>query len=204
MSEKYPIANIGRLRMGNDGPGIRTLVVVNGCPLRCKYCINPFTWDGSRTPQMLTASELYDKIIIDRPYILATNGGITFGGGEPLLYPGLISEIRKICEPEMTIYVETSLNVLWHNIEEVTDIVDCFYVDIKSLSEQAYKDYAGGDLNQALNNLKMLIERRGADKVVVRVPEIPGFVNKQKQEEAKNILKDMGAKRINIFKYRKI
>ena len=204
MSEKYPIASIGRLRMGNDGPGIRTLVVVNGCPLRCKYCINPFTWDGSRTPQMLTASELYDKIIIDRPYILATNGGITFGGGEPLLYPGMISEIRKICEPEMTIFVETSLNVIWRNVEEVTDIVDCFYVDIKSLSEQAYKDYTGGDLNQALNNLKKLIERRGTDKVVVRVPEIPEFVNKRKQNEAKTILEDMGVKRINFFKYRKI
>ncbi len=203
MSEKYPIASIGRLRMGNDGPGIRTLVAVSGCPLRCKYCINPYTWDGSRTPKMMTASELYDKIIIDRPYILATNGGITFGGGEPLLYPGLIGEIRNICEPEMTIYVETSFNIPWQNIESVIEIIDCFYVDIKSVDYQVYKDYTGGDLKLALDNLKRIIESRGADKVVVRVPEIPGFVDKKKQKEAKAILEDIGVKKFNIFKYHK-
>ena len=203
MSEKYPIASIGRLRMGNDGPGIRTLVAVSGCPLRCKYCINPYTWDGSRIPQMMTASELYDKIIIDRPYILATNGGITFGGGEPLLHSGLIGEIRNICEPEMTIYVETSFNIPWQNIESVVEIVDCFYVDIKSVDYQVYKDYTGGDLKLALDNLKRMIESRGADKVVVRVPEIPGCVDKKKQKEAKAILEDVGVKKFNIFKYHK-
>lgn len=204
MSIRYPVAGIGRLRMGNDGPGIRTLVIMNGCPLRCKYCINPFTWDGSKHPKMLSATELYEKIIIDRLYILATNGGITFGGGEPLLYPELVKEIRSICEPEMTIYLETSLNVEWENIKSVIDSVDCFYVDIKSMDGQIYKDYTEGNLDVSVTNLKKLIAAKGAEHIVVRIPEIPGFVSKEKQRQAKEILCDMGVIKFNLFKYETI
>ena len=201
MSITYPIAGIGRLRMGNDGPGIRTLVIMNGCPLKCKYCINPFTWNGTKNPSMLSAAELYEKIIIDRLYILATNGGITFGGGEPLLYPGLVKEIRTICEPEMTIYLETSLNVEWENIKSVIDYVDCFYIDIKSMDNRIYKNYTGGRLDVALNNLEKLISAKGAEHIVVRIPEIPGFVNEEKQRQSKEILSSIGVKRFNLFKY---
>lgn len=198
---KYPVVNLGRLRMGNDGPGIRTLIVVHGCPLRCKYCINPFTWDGSRIPKMMTAEELYGKIAIDRPYILATNGGLTFGGGEPLLYPELIYEMRTICEPEMTFYVETSLNVEWKNVETVAEYIDCFYVDIKCMDPDIYKNYTSRELMPVIDNLKKLIEVKGADSIVVRVPEIPGLVNPEQQSKAKAELYKLGVKRFNLFKY---
>ncbi len=198
---KYPITNLGRLRMSNDGPGIRTLIVVHGCPLRCKYCINPFTWDESRKPKMMTAAELYGKIAIDRPYILATNGGLTFGGGEPLLYPELINEIRDICEPEMTFYVETSFNVEWDNIKSVADLVDCFYVDIKSSDPVVYREYTGGELKPVQDNIKKYVELKGPDSIVVRIPEIPGFIDKEKQAESKRLLSEMGIKRFNLFKY---
>lgn len=79
MKNKYSVSYIGRLRMGTDGKGIRTLIIFQQCPLRCRYCINSFTWDGSEEPEMMSAEELYESILIDRPYLLATNGGITLG-----------------------------------------------------------------------------------------------------------------------------
>lgn len=198
---KYPVTNIDRLRMGNDGPGIRTLIVVHGCPLRCKYCINPFTWDGSEKTKMMTAAEIYGKLVIDRPYIMATNGGLTFGGGEPLLYPELINEMRTICEPEMTFYVETSFNVEWDSIRSVTDVVDCFYVDIKSMDLDVYKEYTGGDIVPVIENIRKYIEIKGSDSIIVRIPEIPGFVDAEQQNKAKAELSELGVKRFNLFKY---
>ena len=199
--EEYPISSIGRLRMGNDGPGIRTLIVLYGCPLRCRYCINPYTWDNSHKPKMMTAGELYDSIVIDRPYILATNGGITFGGGEPLLYPGLINEMRALCEPEMSFYAETSFNDEWESIEAVAGSVDCFYVDVKSVDPDVYKDYTGGELEPVLENIRRYVELKNPDSIIVRIPEIPGMVDKEKQKQAKKILSEMGVTRFNLFKY---
>lgn len=202
MNVQYPISGISRLRIQSDGDGIRTLILVSGCNLRCKYCINPFTWDGSEQPQMLTVSEIYNRICIDRPYILATNGGITFGGGEPLLYPNLISEIRHICEQEMTVYVETSLNVPLKNIETTAEDVDKYYIDIKITDAESYRKYTGGSLATAIDNLKRLIEIKPTNSVVVRIPQIPGFVDEDKQTDAKETLKSIGVEQFDLFRYR--
>jgi pyruvate formate lyase activating enzyme len=187
--------------MGIDGNGIRTLVLLMGCPLKCKYCVNPFSWGNPEEAEMMTAEEVYSKICIDRPYLLATNGGITFGGGEPLLYPGLINEIRGICEPEMTINLETALHVPWDNVESVVETIDTYYVDIKTLEPQIYKGYTGQELEPALENLKKLIEIAPKDSVIVRVPQIPGFVDKAKQLETKRKLAEIGVTKFDLFKY---
>ena len=201
---KYPITNISRLRMGIDGKGIRTLILLSGCPLRCKYCINPTTWNGEEQPRMMTSEALYKRICIDRPYILASGGGLTFGGGEPMEYPALINEIRAICEPEMTINVETSLNVEWSKIEEALDAISLFYVDIKAADPEIYRRYTGGELEPVMENLKKLLERKAPEEIVVRIPRIEGFTDREQQEEAKHILQEMGIRRVNLFDYRVI
>ncbi len=157
---RYPICAISRMRIGTDGQGVRTLVAMKGCPLRCKYCINKFTWDDSVEPKLLTAEELYSKIRRDITYMRATNGGITFGGGEPLLYPELIKEFRDICGEDISIFVETSLNVPWESVATVIDIVDKFIIDIKTMDEETYKEYTGYDCNNVVSNMKKLIENR--------------------------------------------
>ena len=77
--------SINRHRITTDGDGITTLVTFYGCPLRCKYCLNPvcFAPDTPRTD--LTPDELYRMVMIDDLYFIASGGGVTFGGGEPLL-----------------------------------------------------------------------------------------------------------------------
>ena len=68
-----PIIAMSRHRIAIDGAGIRTLIVTTGCPLRCAFCINPFTWDGTKKPKKYTVSQLHDRVVKDRLYFLATN-----------------------------------------------------------------------------------------------------------------------------------
>ena len=202
MCGRYPVSHIERLRIGIDGKGIRTLILFQQCPLRCKYCINPFTWDGTEEPKMLTVEEIYKQILIDRPYILATNGGVTFGGGEPLLQSKAIKEFAEINTEDFSINVETSLNVPRENIEEIVDIVDMYYVDLKSSDAKIYEEYTGGKLQRVLDNLKYLLDKVGTKRVVVRIPTIPEMVDKDKQMKEKAELEAMGIECFDLFDYR--
>ncbi len=202
MNRSFPIANISRLRMGTDGDGIRTLIIVNGCTLKCRYCINSFTWDGSKQPQMMNIKDIYNRVAVDRPYIIASNGGMTFGGGEPLLYPDLIKEMRQICDTEMTVFVETALHVKWENIEKCMDDVDRYYVDIKTMNPDIYKEYTGKEIDLALDNLNKLVALKPSDSIVVRIPEIEGLIDKEAQEAAKEKLKELGISNFDLFKYK--
>lgn len=93
------IYGISRLRPTTDGKGIRTLICTYGCPLKCKYCINPLSWNGKGKPKTYTLEGLYDAVKLDRLYWQATDGGITFGGGEPLLQAQRIREfIDTFCD----------------------------------------------------------------------------------------------------------
>ena len=100
MSEPImPVFAIERHRLLTDGIGVTTLVGAYGCPLRCKYCINPHAWNPdtlNRTP-LLTPSALSDKVKIDELYFLSTGGGVTFGGGESLLHANFIRAFREVC-----------------------------------------------------------------------------------------------------------
>ena len=187
--------------MGTDGQGIRTLIVVSDCPLRCKYCINPFTWNGSAPSKFLTAQDILKRTEVDTLYMLATKGGFTFGGGEPLLYPDLIKEFRSICDSDLTIYVETCLNVPFSNIESIMDAVDYFIVDIKTMDEEIYTAYTGGQLSVALDNLKKLAAVKG-DSILVRIPIIPGYVDKEGQLLGREKLLELGIKKIDLCRYK--
>lgn len=202
MCGRYPVSHIERLRIGIDGKGIRTLILFQQCPLCCKYCINPFTWDGTEEPKMLTVEEIYKKILIDRPYILATNGGVTFGGGEPLLHSTAIKEFAEINTEGFSINVETSLNVPRENIAEIVDIVDMYYVDLKSIDAKIYEEYTGGKLQRVLDNLEYLLDKVGTKRVVVRIPTIPEMVDKDKQMQEKAELEAMGVECFDLFEYR--
>lgn len=202
LTKKYPVSAISRLRVGTDGQGVRTLIVLNGCPLRCKYCLNRFTWDGSHEPDLLTAEDVYDSLAKDAAYMIATNGGITFGGGEPLMFPELIKEIRSLSDNRLNINVETSLNVPWESISNIVDIVDNFTVDIKSMNSDTYKAYTGCYNKVVTDNLERLISIGHVDKIKVRVPIIPDFADEQSQMESVDILTDMGIKHFDLFEYK--
>ena len=204
MGSAYAITRIDRARIKKDGDGIRTLIVLHGCPLKCKYCFNKFTWDGSTEPVWMTAEELYGRVAQDRIYLLSTNGGVTFGGGEPLLQPQLIKDFAEINKEDFTINIETSLNVPWENVELVLDVVDEFIIDIKSLDPKVYSQYTAGYLDPVLNNLKILINSAPPDSIIVRIPVIPGITTEKDQERNARQIIELGILEgnIDLFEYK--
>ena len=197
----FRITNIGRMRINRDGEGIRTLILTADCPLRCKYCINPHTWNGKARIQEFDAEGLYEKISLDRLYFISTNGGVTFGGGEPLLYAEDILHFKRLCKSEFSVYAETSLNVPEENILIASKCVDRFIVDIKTMESDKYSAYTGGNLSRALSNLTLLIQRTGAECIKVRIPVIPGFSSYEDQKNYQEKLIEYGIRDFDCFTY---
>ena len=201
-SLKANIFAIGRHRFDVDGTGVRSLVVFSGCPLRCKYCINPYTWNGSKTAVAYTPEMLLQKVSVDSVYFQATKGGITFGGGEPLLHSRFISDFIDIAPASWNYIVETSLSVPFENVAALADKIEAFVVDIKSMDTNIYRDYTGVELEVALNNLVSLIKLVGTDRIIVRVPVIPGYADEKSQALSIKKLNNLGITQIDSFTYK--
>ena len=182
-NDQAPIFAVSRLRMGTDGEGITTLVAFMGCPLRCKCCLNPkchepvFREDG-KTPNdgimLLTPRELYEQVRIDNIYFQATGGGICFGGGEPTMYVEFIKAFKNICGGRWKITLETSLRCSYAAISRLSDVVDHWIVDVKSMDESICEKYTGcrSAMDQLLFSLNRLVPN---DRVTIKVPRIEGF-----------------------------
>ena len=112
-----------------DGPGIRTVVFLNGCRLRCKYCHNPEMWnfkDYNYTP-----IELANKIIKNKNYFVSNKGGVTFSGGEPLLQSDFIIEVVKRLKKERIHVAIDTAGVGLGKYEKLLKYVDLVLLDIK-------------------------------------------------------------------------
>lgn len=195
-----PIIGIQRHRITTDGEGVTTLVGFWGCPLQCKYCLNPQSWTVNHS-RIFTPEQLYNDVSIDQLYFLATGGGITFGGGEPFLYPEFIKEFRALCGDVWNITLETSLNVPLKNIQQLQSYVNNYIVDIKELNDVIYQKYTGKSNHQVIENLLWLIENVDKKNIIVRVPIIPEYNNEEMTKETEKWLIDKEIKNIDIFNY---
>ena len=198
--KKIRVMGINRHRMYIDGQGINTLVALEGCPLKCKYCINKNLLAGGKVQEM-SLQELAEKVLIDYCYFMATGGGVTFGGGEALLHSGQIKAFREVLPKDVPIKVETSLNVPTECLLEVIDVVDEFIIDIKSMNPQIYKEYTGLDNSRLVENLEILCEKGLQDKCKIRIPNIPGFTVRADIDKAADSMNSMGFKNLEIFDY---
>ena len=140
---KAPIIGVERHRIATDGQGITTLVAFHGCPLRCKYCLNPQCFADATPYPTMTPQELYENVSVDNLYFLATGGGVTFGGGEPLLYSEFIHDFCRIVPQEWNICIETSLNVEHNYMEKLLLHIAHWYIDIKDMDDRIYRKYTG-------------------------------------------------------------
>ena len=194
------IFGIGRHRLMTDGEGVTTLVTFNGCPLRCKYCLNKTSWDMDKgrdyTPELL-----FEEVKIDQLYFLATHGGITFGGGEPLLQKEFIKEFRALCGSQWQIVVESCLNVPFEIVEEMDAILDGYIVDIKDVNPEIYLAYTGKENILALKNLEWILQHGDPKRIKVRVPHIPDFNTNEDVAKSVECLKTMGVVNIDEFNY---
>ena len=197
-----PIVALSRHRMLVDGQGVTTLVCFHGCPLRCRWCINPFSWDPAAKKEILTPQALYEKVRIDELYFLSTGGGVTFGGGEPLLYSEFLQEFREICGNSWHLCAETSLNVPRGNVAAATECIDHFYIDCKDTDPDIYHRYTGQDNRRMLDNLPLLLEIVGPERITVRIPLIPEFNTEDDQKRSQALLARMGVENFDLFTYK--
>lgn len=200
-TDKAPFIAISRHRLTVDGDGVTTLVCFYGCPLRCKYCLNPQSFSEETKPVLLTPEELYNKVRLDELYFLATGGGVTFGGGEPLLYPDFLKDFRSICGDAWHLCAETSLNVPRENLEEAAKCIDYFIVDIKDTDPDIYLAYTGKSNDAALSNLKLLVSLKGAENITVRLPLIKDYNDDLCRDRSEKLLRAMGITQFDRFTY---
>lgn len=202
MSNPVPILGINRHRLLIDGEGVTTLVAFHGCPLRCKYCLNPQSLSDDADFPLYSCEQLYDTVKVDELYFLATRGGITFGGGEPCLRSDFISRFRELCGKDWRITVETSLNVPRRHLETLLSVVDDYIVDIKDMNDTIYRNYTEKSNRQTLDNLQWLIEQEKAEQITVRIPLIPQYNTEEDTARSTDLLRAMGLSKFDVFTYR--
>ena len=197
------IIGIVRHRMATDGVGVTTLVAFHGCPLHCQYCLNPQSLSPNGALRTITPTELYSEVEIDDLYFMATNGGICFGGGEPLLRSEFIVAFSKIMNPAWNLTLETSLNVPFMHLKRVAPLISEFIIDIKDMNPTIYKAYTTQENSIVLDNLAWLVENGYNEKTLIRLPLIPYYNCSEDVEKSKTILSQIGFSQFESFNYRK-
>lgn len=176
-----------------DGPGIRVVVFMQGCPLRCLFCHNPEMWDINKKTE-ISSSDLVGKIMKYKNYF-GQNGGVTFSGGEPLNQPEFLIEVLKICkENNIHTALDTS-GVGKGNYDEILKYTDLVIFDIKAIDEFKYSYITGFSINSSLEFLSAC-QRLNKDMwlrqvIVPTINDTEEYINKLKEfiRPLKNIKK---------------
>ena len=183
-----------------DGPGIRYVVFMQGCPLRCKFCHNVDTWSTEKN-RMYTAEELARQIINAKEYFELSGGGVTFTGGEPLLQTKFLIKVCKILK-ENNIHITLDSSGAFEitdDIKELLNYVDLILLDIKHINNEKHKFMTGRE------NTKVLEFARYLDKinknVWIRIVYIPDFTDFEK-EKLKDFISSLdNVKKVDVLKY---
>ena len=159
-----------------DGPGIRVVVFMQGCTLRCLYCHNPDTWtlDGNKDALDFTPEELVNKISRFRSYFEKSGGGVTFSGGDPLKQPEFLKETLKLCkEAGIHTTLDTS-GVGFGDYEEILKYTDLVLYDVKHLTREGYKDMTGIEIDETQKFLEACKKMGTNIKMWIRQVVVPG------------------------------
>lgn len=197
----FKAIGVSRHRIGTDGVGVTTLVGGHGCPLNCKYCLNPQCKSG-HVPYEFTIPELYERLRIDSLYFTATGGGVTFGGGEPLLQTDFIREFILYCKErgeEWRFTLETCLAVSEDRLGALDGLIDEYVVDIKDMNDEIYRAYTERDSSMMKKNLSHLASVQ--ENVIVKTPLIPNFNTAEDTLHSRTQLETLGFSRFERFKY---
>ncbi len=155
-----------------DGPGIRTIAFLSGCPLRCKFCHNPDMW-GHVPEDQTTVEELVAKLKRFKPYYKDT-GGVTFCGGEPLNQPEFLYEAMKACHEEgISTVLDTSGFGRPDSFEKILSVTDLILYDIKGLVDEKYRAMTGVPIKVTQT---FLDKAQAMDVTIwIRIVIVPGF-----------------------------
>ncbi len=155
-----------------DGPGVRFVVFMQGCNLRCKCCHNPDTWDVNGGTEY-TARQLCEKAVRYKEYF-GKQGGITLSGGEPLLQADFAYELFKKChEKGINTCLDTSGNILNDNVKLLLQETDRVLLDIKYTNDKQYVENVGCSMSKPVSFLEYINEKKIS--TTLRQVVIPGI-----------------------------
>lgn len=154
-----------------DGPGVRFVVFLQGCPLRCAYCHNPEMWNESGAKYELEPEELVKRIKKYKPYF-KNGGGVTISGGEPLMQVEFVTEVFKLCQKEE---IHTCLDTSGYGegYEELLDYCDLIILDVKELDPKKYKNLVGRDIQKFFNFVEVCKKKN--KKMWLRQVIVPNY-----------------------------
>lgn len=197
---KFKVQSINRHRLTTDGEGVTTLVGLYGCPLECEYCINKDILH-TKPYKEYTKEALLEILLQDYCYFVATNGGITFGGGESLLHSEAISGLFSILPEFVNVTLETSLCVPHDKLTSLLEPVHQFIIDIKTMDPVLYQRYTKQSNEAVIWNLEYIAGQGMQGKCRIRVPYIPGYSDEADIAASVKWLKDRGFEDIEEFSY---
>lgn len=172
----------------HDGPGIRTIVFLKGCVLRCRWCCNPesqeydiqeMTVAGRKkiVGKDVTVREVMKEVLKDADYYRRTGGGLTLSGGECLCQPDFAAALlRAAKESGITTAIESAATLPYDNIEKLLPYLDTYLMDIKHIDAKKHQEFTGKSNERILENA-MKVAKSGKTHLIIRVPVIPTFNN---------------------------
>lgn len=180
-----------------DGPGIRTVVALKGCPLRCIWCHSPESWsyaiekysNGETVGWKTTPEKIVEEVLRDKPFYDASGGGLTLTGGEPLAQAEFCAEILRLAKKAgLHTALETSGYAPLNVVESVEPFVDIWLYDVKLLDSENCLRHTGRPLKPVLENLRRLSAAKS--RIVMRCPMIPGINDDEAELKARGALAD--------------
>ncbi len=211
---KGRIFNIQRFSI-HDGPGVRTIVFLKGCSLRCRWCCNPESqeWqiqtmvtDGKEKTvgRDVTVGEVMDEVEKDRIYYRRSGGGLTLSGGECLMQPEFAAALlAEAHERGINTAIETAGSVPRENIEKSLPFIDTVLMDIKHMNGEKHKEFIGKDNSLILENAKYIAEN--SKRMIIRVPVIPTFNDTEKDiSDIAAFAKSLGVTEMELLPYHRI
>lgn len=185
-----------------DGPGVRCVVFLQGCPLRCICCHNPDTWDPDGG-SVQTVPAVMERVLRYRSYF-GREGGLTVSGGEPLYQPEFVAELFEACRAAgIHTCLDTSGYRLDRAAERVLDVTDLVLLDLKMTTEEEYRRYTGISLQGPLRFLEELERRR--IPTWLRQVVIPGIQDNDGNLQRLAKLSDRSCvQRVELLAFRKL
>lgn len=200
----------------HDGPGIRTIVFLKGCPLRCKWCCNPegqefdiqeMDFAGKRkiVGRDVTVAEILDEVKKDLPYYIRSGGGLTLSGGECLCQPEFATALLFAAKNlGISTAIETTGFAKWEIIKEYLPLTDYILMDIKNIDNQKHMQFCKQSNEIILENARKIAENH--NNLTIRVPVIPTFNDTQQEisaiaEFAKSL---PGVKNLHLLPYHRL
>ena len=183
----------------HDGPGIRTIVFLKGCVLRCRWCCNPESQNREIETMIVhgkpktmgkdvTVSEVMEIVEKDRPYYDRSGGGLTLSGGECLMQPDFAAALLRAAKGRgINTAIESTGCASFETISKLLPFLDTYLMDIKHTNSAKHKEFTGVPNELILKNA-MKIAESGMTNLVIRVPVIPGFNDKVEEIETFSFL----------------